>query len=55
VKKIWWKLRFAVIMMFKAMVSWEIAWMVADSYMESFGTDDSPSEAVDNELSCWGD
>lgn len=54
-KIFWWKLRFAVIMMFIAMVPWSLAWMIADSYEESFGTDDSPSDAVDNELSCWGE
>jgi hypothetical protein len=51
--KFWWKLRFAVIMMFIALVPWGVAWMIADSYEESFGIDDSPSDAVDNEISCW--
>lgn len=54
-KIFWWKLRFAVIIMCKALIPWNIAWMIADSYVESFGTDDTPSEAVDNEIECWGE
>ena len=51
----WWKLRFVIIMMFSALVSWDMAWMIAESYVESLGTDDTPSEAVKNELDCWGE
>jgi hypothetical protein len=55
-KIFWWKLRFVIIIMFRSMVSWDFAWQIADSWVESFGVDSStPSEAVDDELSCWGD
>jgi hypothetical protein len=42
-------------MCFKYGVTPSIAWMCAASWAESFGIEeDTPSEAVAEEISCWG-
>lgn len=51
-----WKIRFAMLMAFKThfTIGPIQSYKIAESWVESFGTDESPIEAVNEELSCWG-
>lgn len=51
-----WKLKYTWIMKFYADTSFKFAWDCAESWVESFGIEDStPREAVYEEVSNWGD
>lgn len=50
-----WNDQFAARMMELAKVERSVALMCADASDDSFNDGDSPEDAVDNELSCWGD
>lgn len=50
-----WNAKFVARMMDLAKVDGSVALMCADASDDSFNDGDSPEDAVDNELSCWGD
>ena len=55
-KKIWWKLRYTLVMVHLTGMNPFNAWGFAGSWITSFDIDEcTPSEAVAEELSCWGD
>ena len=52
-----WKLQYAIIIRRRAALPWVLAWQTAESARESWQdmplSPLSPSDAVDEELSCW--
>lgn len=49
-----WKLQYAIIIRRRAALPWVSAWQTAESAWESWQDMPlSPSDAVDEELSCW--
>lgn len=54
-KILWWKLRYAIVMVHRTGMNPFNAWGFAGSWLESFGDELTPAQAVSEELSCWGD
>lgn len=55
-KKLIWKIRFVINIRRRAGLPLLMAWGVADtSWFENLDLPCSPKEAVDEELSCWGE
>ena len=51
--KLIWKLRYALLMRKVSGISMSFSWQSASAWVEAYGIEYTPWEAVQEEISCW--